>query len=855
MTDTAPNISQALATFFETAKEPILFTGAGVSMLAGLPDWKGLLTQMAEAIRSNDALTANQMLNYIRKGNLTRAADFFWLTDEILSGDKQIIIKQILGKYDTKPLQPLASIPFKGIVTSNFDRSILDSVATARQVAPLDYRHGDATFKQAAWESNLFVARIHGCIEAPADMVLSDAQFNKLLLSDVYIDFLTQLFLHKSVVFLGFSFYDPAIRYIFELIESKFGPSTPGRHLALIPDGNTGEFIQKANRLNIAVVKYSENNKHEALWNGIESYAKGLKEKVRVTVSPSHPYSSTNQYLAACYARASVVPDHTPLREIVIEGIVSATLQHSAPKSLSSSDIYEQIRKAVGLKDKEIHQLTDKAVSELVNANLVKKHRIEGQKGFRYLWVNNGEDSSMLHNAVKKLQTSIVNRAYVQEGWKAPKHVEDILEVFLKNIIHQRGWDLGAAFALGKAPDTLVFRPILHECASKASAFDIERIERTLESLFQRPTEEESSLLGELGRVSFALELAFQAPSSTLLHKATLPNRVYFDTNILLPAFVEGHPQYKTYANTIKQLQEASFSSGNKLQLVAYSGYLNEMMSHKNAALAFARESGDDFEDFARSDALFNGTANVNVYVSAYVNWIAAKNPSGFDAFLKRVAPYQTEMDLRKWIEKRGFIVVQSVKNSDYAKIYGLLERCNSKKLASGKTPILIEHDSLQLSLLNVDAVKGERALFVTADRQLFEDVSGTSIAHLSDFMISHVGIIQLVDLLVGIKGNERALGELLWSNNVSERALRVRSYLTIEALQQYDAAMAMQMHSLIEKHADLIEAQLARDNIDMDSHDPKVRTSAFRNLGTLEANFFEGMKEAMDKLNKTKNN
>jgi hypothetical protein len=372
-----------------------------------------------------------------------------------------------------------------------------------------------------------------------------------------------------------------------------------------------------------------------------------------------------------------------------------------------------------------------------------------------------------------------------------------------------------------------------------------------VESLFQRPTEQEGALLGELGRVSFAVELAFQAPRSTLLHKTTLPRRLYFDANLLLPIFVEGHPHHQTYSNTLRTLKAASSGAGNNLQLVAYSGYLNEMISHKAAAVAYVKEAGDDFDALARSDAIYHGAGNINVYIGAYVNMVANGQVSDFDGFIKRVAPYSNEMELRRWIEKQGFVVVNSAKNGVYTKLYGFLERSNATRLEFGKQPILIEHDALQLALLDADCSKGDRALFVTADRALYEEISSSDFGHLAEFMVSHIGIVQIVDLLVGSKGDERALGELLWSNKVSEKAQRVRSYLTMEALTKYDAALAMDMHSVVEAQSEAIAKELERVGADLESHEPKKRVKAFRSLGSLEANFFAGMSEAIDKQRK----
>ncbi|MEG2280678.1 MAG: hypothetical protein RSC37_11685 [Comamonas sp.] len=121
MTDSSKFVADALNNFFDTSSDPILFGGAGVSMLAGLPDWKGLLTQMAESVRAADALTTHHMLQCVAKGSLTKAADYFWLTDEVLESEKQVTLKRLLGSYDKTSLEPLASLPFKGVVTTNFD--------------------------------------------------------------------------------------------------------------------------------------------------------------------------------------------------------------------------------------------------------------------------------------------------------------------------------------------------------------------------------------------------------------------------------------------------------------------------------------------------------------------------------------------------------------------------------------------------------------------------------------------------------------------------------------------------------------------------------------------------------------
>lgn len=855
VTDKVEVARVVLAHMQRTDLEPVLFTGAGVSMRAGLPDWKGLLTALAEGVRFKSALLANAMTESIVQGKLTKAADLWALVDEVSVGDRLATLTTVLGAYDHRPLKDIASLPFRSCLTTNFDRSLLDAFAASRGAAPRDYRLGDKTLAEAVWEKQFFIARVHGCIEAPSEIVLSGSQFDRLLQNDVYIELLTRTFTNKAVLFLGFSFYDPAIKYILELIDKKFGPSPPGRHNALIPSG-FNEFLQKAHRLNISVTEYDSANNHSALWDGIADAATSLRKGKTASHSggtPASPHRPMKKYLAACYARAQVSSSTVSLSEIVLEGVISAIVQAEAPKGLPFHEIRESIRRSIGLRGEDIDKSALNALKALTESKLIRRHRSKGEKGYKYAWVGAVEPNGGLNAAIEKLVVSFLDRAYVQEGWRPrDKAVSDVVREFMVNAVQHRGWDLGAAFAAGKPPDGIdVLQILLESGATRLSALDRDRLVRTFDSLFLRPTAEEAELLGELGRVSFALELAFQAPRSTLFHRATLPKRVYLDANVIMPAIIEGHPNQRLYNTAIRRLKEASTQAGIPCQFVVFHGYLNEIISHRRAALDAAAKAGEDFDAVARSDVLFHGAANVNVFTGAYIRHLDSGGPKGFSDFVKRAAPYKTKTELSRSLKTQGFLIVNQVKDPLYANLYAMLERANARKLVDGKEPILLEHDALQLRLLAMDATKGERSVFVTADRRLGEDITDRTFSYLRDSMISHVGLLQLIDLLVGLQVDKREVGVLLWNSTVSDKTQKMRSYLVAEALEQHDAAMAMEMHRIVEAHAEKIVKELDRVGLDVDSHSPRKRMEAFRTLGTLEKGFFSGMREAIEKLEK----
>jgi len=837
----SPSLVSALGKFFSESTYPMLFTGAGVSNKAGLPTWKKLVEDMAEAIRSADPLTSTLMLETATSGDYTLAVDYFKLTKKVLAGDKNKILTKLLDTYDFEPIVPLATLPFRACITTNFDRSIFDAIASSRQRAARDYKYGDNSFKQAQWDDGLHVARIHGAIESPADMVLSESQFQALLADADYEDYLRTCFVRRNVLFVGFSFYDPAIRHIFQQIDQRFGPATPGRHMALLPANAQSDFLQKANRLNIEVVQYDPASDHADLWTAISAFSTGSTKSPAIQ-SAAHPYGFTKRYLAACYARAKTQEVTGPLREAVAEGIVSALLQEAVPHAVSERDLVEKLRLTLGTRGRETQRCLVASLRSLTEAGLCRRSKAESGRGSNYAWIGGAQHDRSLETAIATLSESVSKRAYLQEGWKPGREAADTLANFFDLLIRKRGWDLGAAFASGRPPENASVESLFGESAIGLPAFDRERLLRVITGMLQRPSPEESELLSELGKVSFAVELAFQSPGSSLFHKETLPRQIFFDANVLLPAITEGHPFRQVYLDAIKRLKEAAASAAFKLHLKVSTAYLNEIISHRRNAEDFANKSGSDFPAIARSDAMYHGASNVNVFVGAYATWIDLNGEIPFKDFLSRYAPFTSESDLQRWLTRQGFEVVNSVKGPKYADFYTILERATADRLSNGKQPILIEHDAAQLSMLDMEHVKQERTLFVTADRQLQNAIAGSRHSFLAELMVSHVGLIQFIQLLLGGIPDSGGLTAMLWSSVISDRSQAVRSYFTSRGLEQYDEGLAMAMPKIIESYAENAAKELDRSGLSLDSDDPARRADAFRMLGSLERDYISKM-------------
>ena len=58
-----------------------------------------------------------------------------------------------------------------------------------------------------------------------------------------------------------------------------------------------------------------------------------------------------------------------------------------------------------------------------------------------------------------------------------------------------------------------------------------------------------------------------------------------------------------------------------------------------------------------------------------------------------------------------------------------------------------------------------------------------------------------------------------------------------------------MEVPRLVERFSDSANKELDETGADLEAENPRVRAGAIRNLGALEKNYLQGMREAVDRL------
>ena len=208
----------------------VAFLGAGFSAAAGLPGWLALIGALAEFARQGETRDWLHALLDRRPSDpkpsaaeLDRAAQ---LLEDDLGRDRFIeILRQKLaipaGTHPSEVMglrqERVAQIPFRAIVTTNFDPLLPGST-----LSPSMY-HQTLRGAEWGWWSESFwgdrrphrgapVVKLHGAIEsenARSNVILTRRDYQRLLYREPgYQTFVRALLASRTLLFLGFSFTD-----------------------------------------------------------------------------------------------------------------------------------------------------------------------------------------------------------------------------------------------------------------------------------------------------------------------------------------------------------------------------------------------------------------------------------------------------------------------------------------------------------------------------------------------------------------------------------------------------------------------------------------------------------------------
>jgi hypothetical protein len=273
MSNSLPRIPSELLSAFETRKCG-LFVGAGVSRAAGLPDWKGLLTELVERVKRLP-ITKPHLVGDLKRllKDPTKALVLATILKDELGVEFTKYIEERFSKDGNLAPSPLhtelVSLPAEFVITTNYD-SLLES-AYARMhkgdkiLNPLTYRHAGEVASHLH-RNRYFLLKAHGDAALdPDEVILTERDYRRIIYREPgYQSLLQTLFTTFTILFVGVSFTDIELNLLLSFIHSSFHGKTPS-HYALVPEENPNPTLLDSWRkeFNINVIAISPGRNYE----------------------------------------------------------------------------------------------------------------------------------------------------------------------------------------------------------------------------------------------------------------------------------------------------------------------------------------------------------------------------------------------------------------------------------------------------------------------------------------------------------------------------------------------------------------------------------------------------------------
>lgn len=308
-----PDVPERLLQAHEDGRV-VFFCGAGISYLAGLPGFAGLVEQlyadlgvMPSAVQKS-AINAKQFDTAIG------------LLEAEVAGGRETVRQKLASILTPKRKAQNATATHDALltlskcrnghtrlITTNFDR-LFEDVIVARSL-PIDRFHAPLLpLPKNRWDGLVY---LHGLLsDQPTQreldrLVVSSGDFGLAYLTERWAArFVSELFRNYTVCFVGYSINDPVLRYMMDALAADrlLGESPP--EMFAFGSFSKGKEQERANEWrakNVTPILYREHNRHAYLHKTLHAWAKTYRDGVRgkeyivLDSAIAHPLASTQQ--------------------------------------------------------------------------------------------------------------------------------------------------------------------------------------------------------------------------------------------------------------------------------------------------------------------------------------------------------------------------------------------------------------------------------------------------------------------------------------------------------------------------------------------------------------------------------
>lgn len=529
-----------------------IFAGAGVGVEAKLPGWKEALEGLASHIGQYDDIIKNVIIDRINKKKYLDAAELYYNADTI-EENKINGLEIIFAKTPqiNNNLKSLSNLRIEQFITTNYDQTFEDLWSLSKKISIPSLCNAKEDFLAAhrfVASNKPFVIHIHGTIIKPTSIVLCRSHYDKLKNIESYFHFLKHLLMTQSILFMGFSFDDPALKAFIEYTRDNLQLICERPSFALISqdDKELNTFLQKAG---ITPVYFKKNNDYAGLWKLIGWLASQLKK----SETPEEPPIDSNDEilklkhnLASVYTHFKIKRSYHNIYASILTGIVhfmgnTLCKQGVKPKE---ENIIQSISAFLHISDKEAAIIVRQSLDSLI----INEQALRENDYYSFVEIDDSIDNDLdiLVKAVKercKLRYS--------HGLSIP---EEEIRNFIYNALVTDGVRLAHSILTEyPIPESSLGDILERNVTSLIGTTTKEKnlLLKAVWSLFQSPNKREAEILGTISRIAFLTDLSLHSPDLKSLGFKKFMQHLYLDASILMPAICPYHPRVNYYSSSV----------------------------------------------------------------------------------------------------------------------------------------------------------------------------------------------------------------------------------------------------------------------------------------------------------------
>jgi hypothetical protein len=441
-----------------------------------------------------------------------------------------------------------------------------------------------------------------------------------------------------------------------------------------------------------------------------------------------------------------------------------------------------------------------------------------------------------------RLVDGVIARAKIRNRDSSLEGDRTLLEQIIVSSLALDGLHLAHTLMRQQPLDNDRLEAVVHEAISKIK-FPLQHVavaRSSIVELITSPDPEEEQILVNISAVVFGTALLLGDPLSIDRASSAFQRGAYVDASVILPWLALGHPLQQAYDSILRSFDTKS------IRVLA--GYLNEVISHKRLALdAYEKIAGQgDTDVFRRYASLFE-LHNINVFLGGFAGTLELSQGETFGEYLSRVAPFDSEAELKRYLELRGLTVEDhTVRDRG---IFGELKAALRDR-SKFREDVVIAHDAAQLEVLRAVTEREARPHFVTADRALIRAASETSLRYLIPNILLPQQVAFLARMADRTTAGLQAFSRTLWTVGTTV-ADKIRRYYSDRILREYEAGLVEEIDTIL----DAIMKDMRNDGVDLsaettkDPHLESERIKIFGRIDRFEPRFFQHMAEARERL------